>query len=411
MRTRSVIHLNVADFAVAVERQVDSRLRKRPMIIAPEAAARSAVFDMSEEAYQSGVRKGMLLRRARDFCRDALILPPRPERYELAMRRFFKTVACYSPRVEMVDVNGHLFMDVTGTNRLFGPPQDIASRIRKTVYNDIGLDPVWSVATNKLVAKVATRLVKPSGEYIVRPGDEEVFFRPLPMGLIPGIPKEDIRQLEEFNLCFAGQAAILTPAQLDLLFGHRGKFLYDAVRGTDSSPVFENKQQPVIRVFHLFGSGTTDMPMVENGLHRMVADAGFRLRGQRLHTGRTRVMIGWSDGKESAGQAPVQPPASDDFALFASASSALRRAWVRRLRIRQISLFCDRLSPSSSQLELFGTGNAKRRKTEALMDALDSVRCRFGTHAVGTGRAHLVNPVHPANSIRPIRPIRSGTAA
>jgi len=405
MHTRSVIHLNVADFAVAVERQVDSRLRKRPVIIAPEAAARAAVFDMSEEAYRTGVRKGMPLRRARGFCRDALILPPRPERYELAMRRFFKTVACYSPRVEIADLNGHLFMDVTGTSRLFGPPQDIASRIRKTVHNDIGLNPIWSVATNKLVAKVATRLVKPSGEYIVRPGDEEAFFRPLPMVLIPGIPKDDIRQLEEFNLCFAGQAAILTPAQLDLLFGHRGKFLYDTVRGTDSSPVLENKRQPMIHVSHLFGSGTTDISSVENGLYRIVEDAGARLRGQRRHTGRTRVMIGWSDGKESSGQEAVQPPASDDFALFASSSAALRRAWVRRLRVRQISLLCDCLSPASLQLELFGTGNTKRKKTEALMEALDSVRCRFGTHAVRTGRVH---PIQSANSIRPIQP---GTAA
>ena len=386
MRTRSVIHLNVADFAVAVERRVDSRLRKRPVIVAPEAAVRAAVFDMSEEAYQCGVRKGMPLRRALGFCRDALILPPRPERYELATRRFFNTSARYSPRVEIVDLNGHLFMDVTGSSRLFGPPQDIASRIRKTVHDDIGVDPVWSVATNKLVAKVATRLVKPSGDYVVRPGDEESFFRPLPMALIPGIPKEDVRQLEEFNLCTAGQAAALTPAQLDLLFGSRGRFLYDAVRGMDSTPVLANAQQPVICVRHLFGSGTTDMLLVENSLYRIVEEAGARLRRRCRYTGRTRVVIEWSDGKESTGREAVQPPASDDVMLFAAASTALRRAWGRRLRIRRISLVCARLSPASSQLELFGAGNATRKKRDALMTALDAVRRRFGTTAVRTGR-------------------------
>jgi len=387
MQTRSVIHLNVADFAVAVERQVDGRLRKRPLIIAPEAAVRAAVFDMSEEAYQSGVRKGMLLRRALGFCRDAHILPPHPERYELAMKRFFKTAARYSPRVEVVDLNGHLFMDVTGTGRLFGPPQDIASRIRKTVHNDIGVDPVWSVATNKLVAKVATRLVKPSGEYIVRPGDEEAFFRPLSMALIPGIPAEDVRQLEEFNLCLAGQTAALTPAQLGLLFGARGNVLYDAVRGRDSTPVLAGAHRPVIRVRRLFGAGTTDMPLVESSLYRMVEDAGMRLRGLRRHAGLVRVVTGWSDGKESTGRTAVSPPASDDAGLFDAASAALRRAWGRRLRIRRVSLVCDQLSPASSQLDLFGSSNAKRQKTDALMDALDSVRRRFGTDAVRVCRS------------------------
>ncbi|NTV53591.1 MAG: DNA polymerase IV, partial [Candidatus Firestonebacteria bacterium] len=76
MRERSIIHLNVVDFAVAVERTLDSRLRERPVIIAPEGAARGAVYDMSEEAYGAGVRKGMALSRARRACRDAAVIPP-----------------------------------------------------------------------------------------------------------------------------------------------------------------------------------------------------------------------------------------------------------------------------------------------------------------------------------------------
>ncbi len=93
MSERSIIHLNVADFAVAVERVVDVRLRRRPVIIAPEAAVRAAVYDMSEEAYQSGVRKNMPLGRALRYCRGAVVLPPHPDRYERAMARLLK-LAC-----------------------------------------------------------------------------------------------------------------------------------------------------------------------------------------------------------------------------------------------------------------------------------------------------------------------------
>ena len=177
MRERSIIHLNVADFAVAVERVVDRRLRDRPVIVAPEGAARATVYDMSDEAYQEGVRKGMALHRARRYCRDAIVLSPRTDHYERAMTRLVKHTLPYSPLVEMTDCQGHLFLDATGTSRLFGPPPDVAWRLRKAVRKDMGFDPIWSVAPNKLMAKVATRIVKPLGEYIVGAGDETMVLK------------------------------------------------------------------------------------------------------------------------------------------------------------------------------------------------------------------------------------------
>ena len=89
-RERAVIHLNVADFAVAVERAVDPRLRGRPVIVAPRGAVRAAVHDMSDEAYRAGVRKGMPLTRAERICRDAVIRPPRPARCQQAMADLLK---------------------------------------------------------------------------------------------------------------------------------------------------------------------------------------------------------------------------------------------------------------------------------------------------------------------------------
>ncbi|MFW5640252.1 MAG: DNA polymerase IV, partial [Thermodesulfobacteriota bacterium] len=97
---RQIVHLNVADFAVAVERLADPGLKDRPVIIAPEGAARAVVHDMSEEAYRTGVRKGMPLRRARRICRDAVLLPPHPGRYEQAMQGLFREALPYSPLIE-----------------------------------------------------------------------------------------------------------------------------------------------------------------------------------------------------------------------------------------------------------------------------------------------------------------------
>ena len=206
---------------------------ERPVIIAPAGTARTAVYDMSEEAFQAGVRKGMALDRALRRCRDACILPPRPDRYEQAMQDLFARTLPYSPRIEAGEHDGHLFIDASGTSRLFGPPVDVAWRLQRQIRADLGLAPIWSVAPNKLVAKVATRLVKPEGEYIVAAGEEQPFLAPLPLGLVPGIEREDLARLREFNLASAGEVAALRVEELQVPFGKRAVLVYEAVRGID----------------------------------------------------------------------------------------------------------------------------------------------------------------------------------
>ena len=176
---RVILHLNIADFPVAVERLLDRTLRTRALVIA-EPTARAVVYDMSDEAYADGVRKGMVLALARRRCPAALVLPPRPELYRRALGRCLEHALHYTPLVEPAGGQGHLYLDVSGTQRLFGQPADIGWRLRTTLRQDLGLDPIWSVAPNKLLAKVASRLVKPCGEYLVAGGAETAFLAPLP---------------------------------------------------------------------------------------------------------------------------------------------------------------------------------------------------------------------------------------
>jgi DNA polymerase-4 len=168
---RSILHLNVADFAVAVERTADPGLRGRPVVVAPPGSPRARVYDMSEEAFRAGVRKGMPLARALRLCRYARLLPPRPGLYRRAMAALARRALRYTPLVEAEEASGHLYLDLTGTGRLWGPPRDVARRLYREVRTELGLDPIWTLAANKLVAKAASRLVKPLGELLVPPPD------------------------------------------------------------------------------------------------------------------------------------------------------------------------------------------------------------------------------------------------
>lgn len=387
MRERSIIHINVADFAVAVERLVDSRLRGRPVIITPGGTARAAVYDMSEESYQSGVRKGMTLGQALRYCRDAVVLPPRPARYERAMTRLVQHTLPYSPLIEMTDHNGHLFIDVTRTGKLFGPPPDVAWRIRKTVRTDMDFDPIWSVAPNKLVAKVATRVVKPAGEYIIRAGEEEDFLKPLPIHLIPGIEREDLKRFREFNLTRAGHVASLSMGQLNVIFGKHSRSLYDAVRGIDQSSVLPvGQKQPMISADHEFGNDTNHVAVVQGTLYRLVERAGADLRKLRLTARRIRVALDYSDGRRIIRQVVVNPATANDFRLFVLAKTALERSWTHRVGIRHLRLIFDRLTYPPAQMKLFAEDKKENKMSDTLIFALDAIRHRFGFNAIRMGR-------------------------
>jgi DNA polymerase-4 len=370
-----------------VERAVDCRLKGRPLIIAPAGAARAAVYDMSQEAYLSGIRKGMALRRALCLCQDAHILPPHPDRYEHTMRALLKQMLPYSPLIETGEVDGHLFLDVTGSARLFGPPVDVAWRLRRQVKKELGLDPIWSVAPNKLVAKVATRLVKPDGEYIVAAGEEEALLAPLPLGLVPGIERNDLLRLQEFNLSRVSHLTALSLEQLQIPFGARARSLYEAARGIDPSPVLPVGQKPPkIIADHEFGNDTNDPSTLEGILYSLVEQAGDQLRRRRRAARRVAVILDYSDGMRCARQLAAKPATANDLTLFELARRTLRLAWTRRIRVRHVRLICDRLTFPPAQLELFAAERQQNETCENLIRAIDRIRQRFGHDSIQVGR-------------------------
>ncbi len=392
-RERSILHFNVADFAVAVERVVDTSLKSRPVIIAPLAAARAVVYDMSEEAYQSGVRKGMIVQQAARLCRQATLLQPRPDLYRRAMTGFIKQVQQYSPLVEHGMVDGHLFVDVTGTHRLFGPAPDVGLRVRRSVRDGLGINPIWTLATNKLVAKVSSRLVKPVGEYIVAPGEEQDFLAPLSISLLPGVNRKELNRLYEFHISTIGQLAGLSQHQLMVPFGCRSSYLHDVSRGNDSSLVMSGQQESApVDYEHSFASDTNDQREVEAVVTSLVSKAGVELRHRRQAARRVGIWIHYSDGGHVVRQASSKEGTVSDFSLRQLAMIALQRAWMRRIRLRSVRLVCDRLHRQSPQLSLFPETCVQEQRQTKLLNAMDSIRSRFGHGLIGMGNQHCDEP-------------------
>ena len=388
MQERAIIHLNVTDFAVAVERIQDSSLKQVPLIVAPARAARALVYDMSEEAYKDGVRKGMRLNLARKYCRQAQVVHPQPALYRRAMAALVKRVVRYTPLVEQGEEDGHLFLDVTGTHRLFGPAPDIAWRLRRQFQSDLGLDPVWSLASNKLVSKVASRIVRPFGEYIVGTGEEHSFLAPLPLSMLPGLKPEEMRVLADFNLQCIGQLAKLSRKQLHVPFQKRSAYLYDASRGKDRTAVVPGRAGKTrIVCGHVFEEDSGKYSEIQSVLTRLVHETGRSLRKKRMLGRRIGISLTYSDGKSIIRQATRKKGSDNDFMLRTLALTAFDRAWQRRVRIRRCVLICDCLVPRSQQQTLFVMQTRQEQQQEKIVNAMDRVCNRFGNGTICLGTA------------------------
>jgi len=389
LRERAVLHFNVADFAVAVEQVNDSSLRGRPLIIAPLQAARAVVYDMSEEAFGEGVRKGMPLRQATRICRGASLLAPRVPLYQKAMQAFFKELQSYSPLIECGQADGHFFVDVTGTHRLYGPAPDVGWRVRRHARSSLGINPIWTLGTSKLVAKVASRLVKPVGEYIVTAGDEAIFLEPLPIHLLPGISGKELQKMQEFRLTTIGALARLNRQQLMVPFGSRCDYLHAASRGVDDSRVCRPATEAESLDYeHSFADDTNDQRQVEGVVATLVSRAGFQLRAQQQVTRRVGIWLRYSDGGHVVRQASCKVGTAGDMLLHSLAQTALQRAWIRRTRIRSCRLVCDRLQRRSSQLSLFPEPELRQLQQKKIAGAMDTLRSRFGHGIIGVGRQY-----------------------
>ena len=173
---RTILFVDPPAFCTTVEQLVAPALRSRPLAVAPPGAERGTILALSPEAEAAGIRRGMATRLARKLCRDLVLVPPNPKLYARASRALDEVLRVYAPVIEP-RWYGHAFLDLSGTERLFGPAVDVAERIRREVRERLRL-PLWvGVAGNKLVSEAATRVGRSDGRTGGRSGSADPSVR------------------------------------------------------------------------------------------------------------------------------------------------------------------------------------------------------------------------------------------
>jgi DNA polymerase-4 len=374
---RTILHINVVNYYVSIACALEPVLRGFPLAIRA-AGSKKALIDISSEAADAGVVRGMTPEAAKRKCPDLRVLDPVPSAYKKAEDLLIDTASKLSPQAETAGP-GHLFIDLTGTLRLLGPAVDVADRVRKKLRNDNNIDCTVGLAQNRLVSKIATRVIKPSGLCSVISGCEEEFMAPLPLELLPGLDQRILEQLLQFNLHLIRDLGAIGAVSLASAIGPVAFDINRQAKGIDDTPVRLLEQPaPTVCEEITLGEQTNDEYEIAGALFHIVSKCGAKIRKLGLSTCKIRLRITYADAMQVSKSVTLTSPIRGDLSLYEGCSNLLKKLFTRRVRLSELSLEFSELTFPYGQLDLFS--NSERE--ESLMDAIDTIRKSFGQKSI-----------------------------
>jgi DNA polymerase-4 len=371
----SIVHVDMDAFFVSVELLERPELRGKPVVVGGRPDQRGVVSAASYEARKYGIHSAMPLRTAGRLCPHAVFLDGHHEKYGEWSDRVATILAKFSPIVEMVSID-EAYLDLSGTERLHGPPLAAADKLLRTITQTTALPCSAGLATTRLVAKVASDQAKPRGLVWVAPGREARFLAPLPVRKIPGIGEVTERALRAMGIETVEQIAAVPQEKLETIFGQWGTALYRKARGGDSYEFVIDAEPKSISHNHTFGEDTEDSNALGAMLSHLSQKACKRLREAGLATRTLTLTIRYAGFETHTRSKTLGEPTRLDADIFAVFQELFRVHREPRRKVRLLGVSLSGLTHGNEQLDLLEA--ERRAKLEKLTSAADRLRDRFG---------------------------------
>ncbi|HVM66162.1 MAG TPA: DNA polymerase IV [Acidimicrobiales bacterium] len=379
----AIVHVDLDAFFASVEVLDDPSLAGKPVIVGG-TGRRGVVAACTYEARCFGVHSAMPSMRARALCPHAVFLPGRYPRYSEMSARFHDVLHRVTPIVEPLALD-EAFLDVTGAQRLFGEPRDIAARIRADVRAELGLDASVGVAATKFIAKLASEAAKPkasragitpgAGVVVIDPGSELAFLHPLPVRALWGVGPATLARLARFGVETVGDLAALPAATLVSALGpSAGQHLHDLAWGRDPRPVEPERAVKSVSHEETYAEDLYERAELEREALRLADGVSGRLRRSGLAARTIGVKVRYHDFS-TISRSVTGPPVDT--------GSAIAHLAVELLSTVETSPGVRLLGVVASNLV---DGGARQLSLDegwgAAAEAVDRVRARFGESAV-----------------------------
>jgi len=378
----SILHIDMDAFFVSVELLARPDLKGLPVVVGGQRDQRGVVSSASYEARRFGIHSAMPLRTAAKLCPQAIFLDGHHELYGEWSDRVAAILARYSPVVEMASID-EAYLDLTGTERLHGPPLAAAHKLLREITATTGLPCSGGLGATRLVAKVASEQAKPRGLVWVPPGSEEAFLAPLPVRRIPGIGKVTEAALKRLGIETVAQLQVPTLDRLEESFGRWGKALQRKARGIDSYEFFVDAEAKSLSHNRTFGEDTNAPEQLQSTLSYLCQKASKRLRDAGLHARTVTLTVRFADFTTITRSHTLSEPSDLDTVLLRTIRELFFSAWNGKAMLRLVGVALSSFSSGSGQLDLLDPG--RREKLERLARAADRLRDRFGFSKVQLG--------------------------
>ena len=382
--TRSIFHVDMDAFFVSVEELFDPSLKGKAVVVGGQRHERGVVSAASYEARKFGVHSAMPLRTAAKQCPHAIFVDGHPDRYRDYSQKVYQVLTGFSPLVEMASVD-EAYLDMTGTERLLGPPLKAAHRLHERMKSDTQLNCSIGIGSSRLVAKVSSAQAKPNGVLWIVSGQEAKFLAPLDVREIPGVGKVTEQSLHALDIRKVGDLARFDEDFLEKRFGKWGLALAGKARGEDAGGWFDSEvgadtDAKSISHEHTYNEDTADPEQLEATLMRLSEMVGRRLREAGFFARTIQLKLRCKDFTTITRAHSLSEATQLDTEIFAQARKLFRRNWRKGSEVRLLGVHASSFTEQPPQLDLIDAGRHERWKQA--LSAADHLRDKFGESSV-----------------------------
>lgn len=386
---RNVLHVDMNAFYASCEQSVESKYRARPLAVAGNPEMRHGiVLTASYDARKFGVRTGMPLWQAKKLCPDIIFTPPNYELYIHMSRKIMEILVNYSPLVEQFSID-EAWVDITGTEHLWGPPSMAAENIQKKIGKLLDLPCSIGLSDNKLLAKIASDIKKPNGITELRTDDVETALWPLPVDAMIGVGRNIKESLNKFGIYTIGDLARTPYKFLINMFGKNGHYLYMFAHGIDKTPVRPNYENT-----KSFGNSITlpydyyERDEIKKVILFLTEEVCSRMRGKGFKAARVSLTLKDHMFSSQTHSMTLQDHCYSTEEIYHAVMALFDKFWDGN-SIRLVGVSVSKLDLYDYATQLSFLDNVDRVKKENLDITIDEIRNRYGMDAIK--RASLLN--------------------
>jgi DNA polymerase-4 len=380
---RVIFHIDMDAFFASVEQRDNPEYRGKPVIVGAKPGNRGVVSTASYEARKFGIHSAMPISEAYSRCQQGIFITPRMSVYEDVSRQIMDIFSRFTPRMERISVD-EAFLDMSGTEKLFGPPAAAARMISTCIHDELQLTGSIGVAPNKFLAKLASDCHKPNGITIVPFNHEEIvaWMAPMSVKRIWGVGRKSAVVLETMGIYTIGDLQNLPLDTLIHHFGKGGHSLFYLCKGIDDRPVGDTDSVKSISREVTFNRDSSDREEWMQVLYELAQDVASRARRQDVKG--STVVLTWrkTDFSRCSRRVTLSQPTNVSKVIFEKVNALLASVHERALRLIGVgltNLACE------VQTDLFSQSDGGERLETSEITA-DSIRGRFGTDALVKGR-------------------------